>query len=290
MNSAMTYIMTQIKIKSVLERHWADTVFAHNIAVAANDEYALPAGDFWEISVGIPNDRMGDTKPLLYVTSPSSSFSIPVTQIREEAATLKVTAEIPDASRAVKQTVMLSQIAARLAADLLETHFVDSPLTGQGPTYRVDWVDVTSYTMPNQPGAAATVTIRPKIRAASFYQPDLSVSALTPIVNRQNLLFNSTLTLLDGITEVYSGTVQPGEIINVESSASLSFSLNNAVDFEAATILIDKYLVQQQLITSTVTAGVVTATFSEPGIYRIQAWNVSTGQSTYVTVNVTAPD
>lgn len=287
MNAATTYLRTRLRLQDVLERHWSEQVKKWNDSTV--ELYKLPEGKLWDVSAGVPDSKYQSTRPCISVIAPSSTFSVPVTNTRNETQTLNITAEIPDSKRGVTLSIDLAQIAARLAADIIETHFTQA--TAEGPTYRVDWVNAQVFTSPTKPGAACVITVRPIIRMETYYQPDVTTNDFTPTGLRANLLFNSTLTLMDGLIEVYSGVVQPGDVISVETSAeTLSLVLSNTKPFSAAMVSQNVYLTQNQLIAETIVAGEVTATVPSDNVtIRVLAWDETSATSTYVSIIFTTP-
>lgn len=304
MNSAKSFITVKQKIESSLKRHWASSVRDWNTTAPIPGSMAvLPLPELWEINVGTIDGKNVDVTPTLQVSIGTSTFRLLTTCQREESFRVSVVTTIPDSERGTPHSLDRAQIAARLAAEILEKNSVDSPGDLNGTTYRVDFINTTPLELSptNQRGAACRLEMNYVCISNYEYQPDVIVTAVSPVsysANRADGIgveyFLASLPV-DTLGPITSGSVAVDsqanfdEIVVTVTSVMTPLAITNAYAFTT------DYLLASQPLTVIVSAGAATiqvpafAGLNPGDVYsiRVWAWDTVTGNDTFFTLNIT---
>lgn len=304
MNSAKSFIILKQKIESSLKRHWGSAVSDWNTTVGIPGTMAeLPAPQLWEINVGTIDGKNVDVTPTLQVSIGSSSFRILTTCRREESFRISVVTTIPDSERGTPHSLDRAQIAARLAAEILETNSVDSPGDDNGTTYKVDFLSSTPLEIRpgNERGAACRLELNFSAVSSYEYQPDKIVTAVSPVTFSANRadqitadIFLSSVSV-QTLTNLVSGSVTNITLADADEIQISSLSTLSPLNITNAYAFSDSYLLSQQPYAVTVAAGVATVqipTFTSlsPGdilSIRFWAWDSVSANETFFTLNLT---
>lgn len=304
MNSAKSFTILKQKIEWTLKRHWGQEITNWNaLAGVVGTMLVLPAPQLWELNVGTIDGKNVDVTPTLQVSIGSSTFKIVTTCQREESFKVSVVATIPDSERGTPHSLDRAQVSARIAAEILETHGVDSPGDDDGTTYRVDFISSTPLEIRpgNERGAACRVELNFVAISYYQYQPDKIVTTVSPVTTSSNRADQNTVDFLLStisvatVTNVVSGSVNAvtladADEITVDSLSTLSpLNITNAYAFNG------EYLIASQEYVVTVAAGVATIaipTFTGLTVgqilpIRFWAWDTVSGNETFFTLNLT---
>ena len=303
MNSAKSFAILKQKIETTLKRHWSAEISKWNAdAGIVGTMLVLPAPQLWELNVGTIDGKNVDVTPTLQVSVGSSSFRLVTTCQREESFRISVVATIPDSERGTPQSLDKAQIAARLAAEILETNGVDSPGDDEGTTYRVDFLSSTPLEIRpgNERGAACRLELNFVAISNYQYQPDKIVTAVSPVTYSANRADQLTIDILlanvsvQNLTNVVSGSVTTLTLADADEIEVSSLSTLTPLNITNAYAFSDSYILTQQSYSVSVAAGVATIqipTFTTLPLgdritVRFFAWDTVSGNETFFTLNL----
>jgi len=300
LSTAQTTQRFRNKLKVVLSTRWSTAVAEWNASQPATSTAILPPGPEWNITVGFPDGGIGsDTKPSIVVIFPSSSYSYPTTNTRQEDAVVVVNAYLPDAGRGIATTIDLAPIAGHIAAEIIEKYVVDSPGDDDtGVCYRVDFRSSRVQAVEGLTGAVGTTELVAKIRAAYGYRPVPMPTTILPDSFRSDYLGGFSFEIFDGATSV--GTATPvwfGEIKSFTLTAATSLVVQPVVGspWTHGIVTNDLYSLQDQIIPVSFSAGVATLDLTSFASYavsetltlRVSLSSSTTKRTTFFTVVIT---